>query len=299
METLAHFRRQVLETGEVLTTGQAEIHNLRGLDHCRSKKYTAAISSYTRAIHLNPHEPSYYFHRAEAYLQLTEFSLAIANFLKVSETVLEKQVKRTVINGKKVDSFKLKKNDDILEKLRFVVAKAVSQEIRKAEERERQEILMESTKDSMSKSSSNLIDKSIIELDQTASEAGSRNLNVDLVEAEPRNSDEEPIKDLVKNIEDSMKNENVEADKDANNCNEGIGPFDDELVIKADTVSLKQKGSSSYSFIRSRLSQVYFLYAQILMDQQRFQDAIIQLKLAGTFGFEIKKVDLKKYARQI
>ncbi|TPX68396.1 hypothetical protein SpCBS45565_g03147 [Spizellomyces sp. 'palustris'] len=60
--------------------------NLRGLGHLygkgagnRASDASSAIADFTRAIFLNPEEPSYYWHRGEAYLAIVDFESAIAN----------------------------------------------------------------------------------------------------------------------------------------------------------------------------------------------------------------------------
>ncbi|KAI8915233.1 hypothetical protein DFJ77DRAFT_461776 [Powellomyces hirtus] len=45
-----------------------------------TEELSKAIASFTRAIHLLPDEPSFYWHRAEAYVKLLDFESAIANF---------------------------------------------------------------------------------------------------------------------------------------------------------------------------------------------------------------------------
>ncbi|KND00109.1 uncharacterized protein SPPG_04451 [Spizellomyces punctatus DAOM BR117] len=75
-----------LPPGTRLKVEQAQVYNLRGLGHLyaegggnRVSDASSAIADFTRAIFLNPDEPSYYWHRAEAYLAIVDFESAIAN----------------------------------------------------------------------------------------------------------------------------------------------------------------------------------------------------------------------------
>eukprot|EP00842_Homolaphlyctis_polyrhiza_P006394 jgi/Hompol1/6756/HPOL_005071-RA len=48
--------------------------------HMQKRDYTQAIAEFTRSIHLAPEEPSYYWHRAEAYFKALDFDSAMTDF---------------------------------------------------------------------------------------------------------------------------------------------------------------------------------------------------------------------------
>ncbi|KAJ3159390.1 Tetratricopeptide repeat protein 16 [Geranomyces michiganensis] len=67
----------LVRPGVQLVEDQAQ-DDARGL--AESGDPAAAIASFSRAIHLLPDEPSFYWHRAEAYVKVLDFESAIANF---------------------------------------------------------------------------------------------------------------------------------------------------------------------------------------------------------------------------
>jgi tetratricopeptide (TPR) repeat protein len=55
--------------------------NALGLEFLIKKRYTQAIAKFNRAVYLAPTEPTYYWHRGEAYLAICDFEGCIVNFL--------------------------------------------------------------------------------------------------------------------------------------------------------------------------------------------------------------------------
>ncbi|CUA68298.1 DnaJ homolog subfamily C member 7 [Pongo abelii] [Rhizoctonia solani] len=64
---------------QVDLTAQAEVIKERGNDQFRKGQYESAIESYSKAISLNPNEPSYLTNRAASYMALKKFAPALAD----------------------------------------------------------------------------------------------------------------------------------------------------------------------------------------------------------------------------
>lgn len=69
--------------------------NAKGLERFINQDYTKSVGSFTRAINLNPHEPTYYYHRAESYLKLKDYLNAIENFNQVVTMLREAPIRYT------------------------------------------------------------------------------------------------------------------------------------------------------------------------------------------------------------
>ncbi|KAJ3147467.1 Tetratricopeptide repeat protein 16 [Geranomyces variabilis] len=68
----------LVRPGVQMVEDRAQEYDTRG--HAASEDPAAAIASFSRAIHLLPDEPTFYWHRGEAYLKVLDFESAIANF---------------------------------------------------------------------------------------------------------------------------------------------------------------------------------------------------------------------------
>ncbi|CEL56292.1 DnaJ homolog subfamily C member 7 homolog OS=Schizosaccharomyces pombe (strain 972 / ATCC 24843) GN=SPBC543,02c PE=4 SV=1 [Rhizoctonia solani AG-1 IB] len=66
-------------TDQLDLPAQAEIIKERGNDQFRKSQYDSAIESYSKAISMNPNEPSYLTNRAASYMALKKFGLALAD----------------------------------------------------------------------------------------------------------------------------------------------------------------------------------------------------------------------------
>ncbi|KAJ3147576.1 Tetratricopeptide repeat protein 16, partial [Irineochytrium annulatum] len=77
--------------GMDLLRDQAVQNNQKGLEclfHSKAPQHLAlAIASFSRAVYLDPEEPTYYFHRGEAALRVNDFETAIANFKRSYEMI--------------------------------------------------------------------------------------------------------------------------------------------------------------------------------------------------------------------
>ncbi|KAI8926612.1 hypothetical protein BC831DRAFT_511557 [Entophlyctis helioformis] len=70
-----------LPLAKQLRLNQAQRHNSRGLQNLfETRDYVQAIADFSRAIHLAPEEPSFYWHRAEAFVKVLDFDSALINF---------------------------------------------------------------------------------------------------------------------------------------------------------------------------------------------------------------------------
>jgi tetratricopeptide (TPR) repeat protein len=68
--------------------------NASGLEFLQKKRYTQAIAKFSRAIYLEPTEPTYYWHRGEAYLAICDFEGCIVNLMLFRKWVADGYVVR-------------------------------------------------------------------------------------------------------------------------------------------------------------------------------------------------------------
>lgn len=81
---------KLLDTAASNQYSSSHRSNEKGLALFAAKNYIAAVAKFTRAINLNPLEPCYLWHRAEAYLRLADFDSCLLNF-RLLKVLLSKQ----------------------------------------------------------------------------------------------------------------------------------------------------------------------------------------------------------------
>lgn len=76
--------------------------NLSGLEKLKNGLNIRAAASFGRALYTNDQEPSYWWHRAEAYLELSDFDSCISNFLHFKQLLASRNLKSNYVSFKRM-----------------------------------------------------------------------------------------------------------------------------------------------------------------------------------------------------
>jgi tetratricopeptide (TPR) repeat protein len=72
------------------------MHNAAGLENKSNRNFAGAIAEFTRAIFIDPQEPTYYWNRAETFLSLCQFESSLQDYFQ-----FQKLIARNVKNPSK------------------------------------------------------------------------------------------------------------------------------------------------------------------------------------------------------